>query len=249
MNELKILGSSLLYFTRLKLPFEVPYSKENMSNILTWFPLVGAVVGVLGASVWWVFSLILPSDIAILLSMVATILFTGGFHEDGLADVCDGFGGGYGKDRILVIMKDSSTGAYGVMGMVLALLTKFVTLSNIAVREVFLVIVIGHTLSRALTLLITQIWTYARSTKDSKARAVSQKLSPIRFVIIMATGMAPLYFSTSHMAWYFPVVGAIVALMMGNYFHKHIDGYTGDCLGATQQVIEVVIYCSFLMLQ
>lgn len=248
MNELKILASSLLYFTRLKLPFQVPYSKDSMTKILTWFPFVGLIVGGLGALTWWGLSLILPQAVAVIFSMVVTILLTGAFHEDGFADVCDGFGGGYTKEKILLIMKDSTVGAYGALGMILMLLTKFVLLSNSDVDSLLYIIIIAHTMSRVSALFITQVWDYAR-TEDSKAKMPSQHLSPLRFIIAFVCGFAPLCLMPLQVYWFVPLVAIVAALLMGKYFHKQIGGYTGDCLGATQQVVEVLIYTSFLIIQ
>lgn len=246
-KELNIFGSSVLFFSRIPLPFKVPYQKENMAKILTWFPLVGLFVGGVAVISWYLAQLLLPHSVAIILSMLATILATGAFHEDGLGDVCDGFGGGYNKERILSIMKDSSVGAYAAIGIVLVLLMKLVVLTHINPSQFIGVILLGHSLSRASVLLNTQFWSYARS-EDSKAKLPSQKLSPLRFIMAMLFGLAPLCLIPIGILWLIPLLAFAVALLMAMYYNKHIGGYTGDCLGATQQVVEVCIYLAFLAL-
>lgn len=246
-NELNILGSSLLYFSRIPLPFKVPYSKESMVKVLTWFPFVGLLVGLVGASSWWGLSFLFPQPVAIVLSMVATILVTGAFHEDGFADVCDGFGGGYNKEKILLIMKDSMVGAYGALGMIMILLTKYVALANSDVSALFLIIIIAHTMSRASALFITQFFQYARS-EDSKAKVPSQRLAWGRFAVAMLFGFGPMCLLPVAIYWFLPFIAIATALLMGFYYRKHIGGYTGDCLGATQQVVEIIIYLSFIII-
>ena len=246
-NELNILGSAILYFSRIPVMFKVPYSKEAMTKILTWFPLVGLLVGTLGALAWWGLSLVLPQTLAIVLSMIATILLTGAFHEDGFSDVCDGFGGGYGKEKILLIMKDSAVGAYGALGMIMMLLTKFVAMSNVDASSLFVIIIIGHTVSRGAVLFITQFWQYARS-EDSKAKVPSQKLPWLRFVAALLIAFLPLCLVPVASYWFIPFLAIATVLLMGSFFKKHIGGYTGDCLGAAQQVSEVVIYLSFIII-
>ena len=93
-----------------------------------YFPLIGWIVGGFSALIFWASSFLFPVSISIIFSMIASILVTGAFHEDGFADVCDGFGGGWTKEKILEIMKDSRVGSYGVIGMILMLGTKFAVL-------------------------------------------------------------------------------------------------------------------------
>ena len=105
--------------------------QAQLDRASRYFPLVGVIVGAIGAGVTEAAALVLPVSLAILLGMVATVLATGAFHEDGLADTCDGMGGGWDTLQVLSIMKDSRIGSYGAVGVVLVLLFKFTALVEI----------------------------------------------------------------------------------------------------------------------
>ena len=156
-KEIRIFFTALMFFTRIPCPKWVDHSEEYLNKSSKYFPLIGWIVGGISALFYCLCSYILPFPIAILLSMLASIWATGAFHEDGLADVCDGFGGGWTKEKILLIMKDSRVGAFGVIGLVMVLLIKYVSLISIPVQSktiIPLVIISAHSLSRffAITL-------------------------------------------------------------------------------------------------
>ncbi len=246
-RELNILFSAILYFTRLRLPFKIDYKKENQQLILTWFPLVGILVGSIGALVYFLTAIILPHLAAIVLSLGAMVLATGAFHEDGWGDVCDAFGGGYGKDQILIIMKDSRVGAYAAIGLIFLFAIKIVALNSIPGTKIPLVFITAHALSRWPVLLITKFWTNARPTGASKSRDSSSPLSWKRIFVAFIVSLLPLLLFP-YIA--FAIVPAIIVatLLSGLYFYRHIGGYTGDCLGTAQQINEVLIFLFFCFL-
>ena len=189
------------------------------------------------------------ADVALLLSMVASILLTGAFHEDGFADVCDGFGGGWTKLRILDIMKDSRLGTYGAAGLGLMLALKFLALRSLPPAAVAPVLVVAHALSRATALTFIYTHEYARENEDSKAKPVAKKISSAELAVGLLFGLLPLLL---YAAWQRDArMLAVLPLLVGvkaylaRYFTRRIGGYTGDCLGATQQVAEVVTYLFF----
>ena len=124
-RELEYFFGALRFFTRLPVPAWVGHSPAALNHSARYFPLVGLVVGLLGALVFAFASFFLPKTLAVLLAMAATLLATGAFHEDGWADMVDGFGGGWTRERTLEIMKDSSIGSYGTIALALMLVGKF----------------------------------------------------------------------------------------------------------------------------
>ena len=240
-REFNILFSAVLYFTRLSLPFQVPYRKEHQQLILTWFPLIGVIVGGIGAAVFWGFSQIFPQSVSVILALSAMILTTGAFHEDGFADVCDAFGGGYTKDQRLKIMKDSRVGAYALIGVVLLMTLKISVLTEINAAKIPLLLIAAGSLSRWSTLIISRIWPYARPTGESKSRASTSRLSVFRFVAAFVLGVAPLFlFPEWRIFWCVPLV-IVSSWLAGLWFFQRLGGYAGDSLGAVQQVNEVLI--------
>lgn len=248
MRELNILFSSILYFTRLPLPFKVEYRKENQQLALTWFPLIGVIAGGIGALIFWLAHLWLPQSVAVILSLGASVLVTGAFHEDGFADICDAFGGGYTKEQRLNIMKDSRVGAYALIGVVLLLALKIALLTEMNAVWIPAVLIAAHTLSRWSTLIISMKWPYARPSGESKSRDTSHPISWWRFFWAFALGGAPLaLFETWWVLGIIPVV-TVFSILAGSWFQKRIGGYTGDGLGAVQQVNEVLVMVLLLII-
>ncbi len=248
-RELQILGASILYFSRLPFPFKVPYNKAYQQLVLTWFPLVGAFVGILGSLIFYGANWFLPQMVSIVLSLSAMVLVTGAFHEDGFADVCDAFGGGYNKEQILVIMKDSRVGAYAAIGLILLFALKITSLTAINPGSVILVIIASQVMSRWPLLLITKRWDYARKSNDSKSIDTSKPLSVFRIILAFILSIIPLFFFHSWIVFITVPLLVLVSWIFGAWFNKKIGGYTGDCLGAVQQVNELVFYIFYLGLQ
>ena len=159
-RELEYFFAALRFFTRLPVPAWVGHDAEQLNHAARYFPLVGILVGAIGALVTELAALALPIGVAVLLGMAATVLTTGGFHEDGFADSCDGFGGGWDKGRVLAIMKDSRIGSHAAIGLGLLLLTKWNVLVEIDATFgpplLAMTLVAGHAVSRlASTVLIS----------------------------------------------------------------------------------------------
>ena len=129
-KEIAVFLTAIMFFTRIPCPKNIDHSPEILTKSSRYFSLVGIIVGFFGALVFYVSELLFNDTISILLSMSGTIWITGAFHEDGFADVCDGFGGGWTKEKILTIMKDSRVGTYGIVGLGLLLAIKFNALSE-----------------------------------------------------------------------------------------------------------------------
>ena len=124
-KEIELFLLALSFFTRIPVSKKLDYTEEKLSKSTKYFSLIGLIVGAFSMGIYWSSSFVFSKEISILLSMVASVLMTGAFHEDGLADVCDGFGGGWSRERILSIMKDSRIGTFGFVGLLLVMLLKF----------------------------------------------------------------------------------------------------------------------------
>ena len=250
-HHLRLLLLAVQFYTRLPVPAWVGYSDELLSQATVYLPVVGWLVGGVAAGAYVGASLLFRSaDVALLLSLVASILLTGAFHEDGFADVCDGFGGGWTKDKILAIMKDSRLGTYGAVGLGLLLALKFLALRGLPPQVVGPALLVAHPLSRATALTCLYTHDYARLSDDSKARPVAQRLRPPRLVAGLVLGGLPLLLYAGWLRC--PALGLVLLPLaaakggLARYFQRWIGGYTGDCLGAIQQVAEVVIYLCLL---
>ncbi len=163
-EELSLFFAAVTYFTRLPIPF-ANGDPSLLNGSLRYFPITGWIVGGCGAAVLIAGSAVLPSPLAVLLSMVATLVLTGAFHEDGFADSLDGMGGGHTRDEVLRIMKDSRMGAFGTIGLIMILAIKFFSLVSISAISPFaavLILVTAHTLSRFMSGSLIYFMPYAR---------------------------------------------------------------------------------------
>jgi adenosylcobinamide-GDP ribazoletransferase len=254
-RQVELFFTALMFYTRVPCPRWVGHSEEMLNKSTIYFPVIGWLVGGAAGLAFWVLSHFFPPNLAILLSMVVSILMTGAFHEDGFADVCDGFGGGWTQERILDIMKDSRLGTYGAAGLGLILALKFYALQAINHRSLYIlqsiipVLIVAHSLSRATALTFIYTHEYARANEDSKAKPVAKKLSFGELAVGVGLGLLPLlaYAIWLRNPWLLLVLLPLwlVKAYLARYFQKWIGGYTGDCLGATQQVAEVVVYLFF----
>lgn len=248
-KEIKIFFTALMFYTRIPCPAWVDHSQEYLNKATRYFPLIGWIVGVAVSLVFLSGIQILPVSISVILSMITGVLITGAFHEDGFADTCDGFGGGWTKEKILEIMKDSRTGAYGVIGTALLLLLKFSALAELGKLDVWFCIttmILAHTLSRFSAVAITFTERYVREDELSKAKPIAKKIDVKNF-IIASLWVIPAFLLFQNPVFLFVLIPVfITTFYLKNYFKKWIGGYTGDCLGATQQVTETITLLSCL---
>jgi adenosylcobinamide-GDP ribazoletransferase len=241
-RELAAFFAALSYFTRLPVPGWVGYSPDGLARAARYLPAIGLLVGAVGALVFWLAQHVWPQPVAVVLSMVATIALTGAFHEDGLADTADGLGGGWDKAKILAIMKDSRVGSYGVIAIIAALLGKFVLLASLPAEQVVAALIAGHAMSRCCAVSLMATMDYARDDETSKARPVAARLGvgPLLFVLCFA-GLSLLLLAPEQIL---PAVALAVlaTLWLAAKCRRWLGGYTGDCLGAVQQVAEIAFY-------
>jgi adenosylcobinamide-GDP ribazoletransferase len=240
MPQLKLFLLALSFYTRLPGPQSQDYTK--LPQAVLYLPLVGWLVGGITAASFYLADFLWAQATAVISALIIGIFVTGAFHEDGFADVCDGFGGGWGKQRIMEIMKDSYIGVYGVIGLLLIFLLKISLLDGMFAAAVPLVLLAGHSISRLPPLLLMYHYNYAR-TYDSKSQGAVYKPNPGELTFATVIALLPLMLlPVLCVSAIIPVL--VVNFYLGHYFHRRIGGYTGDCLGASQQIAETVFYLS-----
>jgi adenosylcobinamide-GDP ribazoletransferase len=244
-GEFRAVHAALIYFTRLPLPTLRASTADDWRRAATYFPLVGLVVGSGCGTVLLTAMHAFPPQIAAGLSLVTGALLTGAMHEDGFADVCDGFGGGTTRDRALEIMSDSRMGAFGALGLLLLVGMKWQALALLSPAHAFGVPVAAAALSRAGSISLLSALDYVRA--DGKARPVVSRLGAPRLALATAFGLVPLFFLRPVCVWALPAI-LIVRFVAVRWFRRRLGGYTGDCLGAVQQVGEAVCLLVFVAL-
>jgi len=249
-DELRFALSAWIYFTRVPLPPGLSawlgYEPRYLNGAARYFPLVGAVVGALGALVYLLALYRLPVSVAVLLSMAATLLITGAFHEDGLADCFDAFGGAYTREDTLRIMRDSRIGAFGAIALVIALALKWAALTELsalsALHTAWLMIA-AHAASRANAISLMLSLDYVR--EEGRAKPVAQRLG--RGAALLALGFGAVWLLWPNWPnWRWGVVAllALLALraLLAGWYRRRLGGYSGDCLGLAQQLSELLVY-------
>lgn len=259
-KELRLFFTAMMFLTRLPVPRYTDHSQHYLERCSKYFPLVGWLVGAISAGALAAGVYLFSAPLGVLLSIVAGILATGAFHEDGFADVCDAFGGGWTKEKILDIMKDSRLGTYGVTGLALMLAVKFSALLQLTQLYIFqqgtaggvaklaALILFAHSASRLMPLVVIQISRYTYAGEQSKAKPLaSARLSAGAFLWALLCTLPPFFIlPLSHLLLFVPML--LATLLLNSYFKKWIHGYTGDCLGAVQQLAEAGCYLTAIVL-
>ncbi|MCO5232580.1 MAG: adenosylcobinamide-GDP ribazoletransferase [Chitinophagales bacterium] len=250
-EQIQIFFTALMFYTRIPCPNKLEYSQDNINKATRYFPLIGWIIGGLSFIVYYLSSIFFDTDISIIFSLMAGVLLTGAFHEDGLADTLDGFGGGWTQGKILDIMKDSRIGTYGTIGLIFLFLLKYKTLSLIAnevenhshISLLALIFIAYHSLARLTAIQIVFTSKYSRNDESSKSKPIAKGHSYKEKMGAYLFGGIPIlllgFFHWEYFWVFLPL--SILYYTAKKYFEKWIDGYTGDCLGAVEQIAECVI--------
>lgn len=249
-DEAAAFGLAWQFLTRVPLPLDPGFTPARMAASQAWLPVVGLLIGGIGAAAFLAAEWLLPVVPAVLLSMVATIALTGAFHEDGLADTCDGVGGGPDRARRLAIMRDSRLGTYGAAGLGLVLALKASALAGLAASPCIAAaaLVAGHGASRASAMLVVATAPYVR--EEGTGKFTADGLGRRGRVLVGAAALAALTLLAAVTGPAGTVAG-VAGLGLGHLlarglYVRQLGGYTGDCLGATQQLSEVGLYLGLL---
>jgi adenosylcobinamide-GDP ribazoletransferase len=241
MTEIRLLLTAMQYFTRIRVPAWVGHAPERLAGAVRYFPAIGLIVGASGAAVMWLAALVLPVPLPAILSTAVTILMTGAIHEDGLADTSDGLGGGATRERALEIMKDPRIGVFGAIALILALLLKIAALSSLPLWTALTALVAAHAFSRFCAVLVIFMGRYVGSADRSRSAPVVERVGIGDVFIAALFGLPALVLCGPRV-----IVAVVVALVLvglvARWCVRRIGGYTGDTLGATQQVAEIGCY-------
>jgi adenosylcobinamide-GDP ribazoletransferase len=248
VTEIRLLLTAVQYFTRIRVPAWVGHAQEQLAGAVRYFPVVGLIVGASGAATLWLAAQVLAAPLPAILATVVTVLMTGALHEDGLADTCDGLGGGATRERALEIMKDPRIGAFGAIALILTLLLKISALSLMTPWTAMTALFAAHAFSRFCAVLFSFAGRYVGNAERSRAAPLVTQVKRSDVLVAAVCGLPALVLCGRD-----AIVAVIVALvLLGLLFRwcvKRIGGYTGDTLGAAQQVTEIGFYVALLAAQ
>lgn len=240
--------SALSFLTRIPVPARIHTDTNALRRAPAWFPAVGLLLGVVD---WALASFLLryfaPFVTAVLL-LIAGALLTGALHLDGLADMADGFGGGRTRDDVLRIMRDHVIGSYGATALILVLILKTASLSEIVQHPRALpALVVAPAFARWSILFLSRLAPYARTNDSGGSGALALSMTKTTFLIGSLVPMLLLITLRPAAALLLPTV-IVQTWLVRRYARKRIGGITGDVLGANVTVAEAVQYITALLL-
>lgn len=242
------IAAAIIFFTRLPLWRWVDVPGSYFSRVVELWPLTGWITALVTAGVLWVSSCVFPPVTAVILALVARLLLTGALHEDGLADFCDGFGGGGSRERVLEIMKDSHIGTYGVIGLVLYYMLMVGALSSIDPWLASLAVLSADPWSKWCASQIVNVLPYARTEATAKNHTVYVRMSAGAWSLSLLLGLLPSVAIMSKA--FYPVIAMAVCMcvvgMLMLMLYRRIGGYTGDCCGALALLGELSYYLTIV---
>jgi adenosylcobinamide-GDP ribazoletransferase len=228
------------FLTRIPMP-SIAFEADSLSRAIKFFPLVGLVVGSGAVLVQKLLISHLSRQLVALVVLAYLVLITGCFHEDGLADTADGFGGGATKDKILVILKDSRIGSYGATALVLSLLARYLLLASLPMEHFAASVISAHVLCRWSSLPLSYFLPPAREQNGQGAR-IAKLTSLTSLVFGSAFSVAVVAFALRWSAMAPLLVAVLAVALSGWLYSRKIGGVTGDCFGATNQLTEIAVY-------
>ena len=236
--------SSIAFFTII--PIRNSATRAAPNHLLRYFSLTGGIIALVSTGAYLISSYWWSPCIAVLMAMIASIILTGGLHEDGFADTCDGLLGGWHREQQLNIMKDSRLGSFGVIGLFFLMLLKWQLLCTAKPANILCFFLMGHMVSRAMA-----CWITCRSQHANPKHQTSKQTPYTTKDLIINTiiGLTPFLFFDPifwlALLYLIPIL-CMVVLLLRRWFIKKIEGYTGDLIGATQQILELVIYLTII---
>jgi len=241
---MRLFFTAFQFLTIIPLPFRLNYQDGDMGRSMRWFPLVGLALGFMLAGLHYCLLLIFPEQIVALLLVAILALATGALHLDGLADVFDGFGARGGQERFLAVMKDSGTGAIGAVALFLGLLLKYQALLNLPAVMKLGGIVLFPAVARFSQVLMTVGSRKARA--DGLGAGFISGAGWKDVLLATATVLTAAFALLGSIGMACCLIVALFAWLSRGYFHRRLGGVTGDIIGCTSELAEILALLSII---
>ena len=245
-----LLLATLIFFTRLPFWRIMDVPAEDFKRVVPRWPIVGWLTSLVMVLVLWITSKVLPLTVAWILALLVRLILTGCLHEDGLADFFDGFGGGTTRERRLAIMKDSHIGTYGVIALVVYFALMLQLPAFLSRETLCLLVLCGDCWAKCCAAQLINLLPYARTEEEAKNKTVYERMKLGELLLCFFFGLAPALVITLALGL-LPLrlllllpIPLVVMLLLALLMRSKIQGYTGDCCGATFLICELVFYLS-----
>ncbi|MFT4112587.1 adenosylcobinamide-GDP ribazoletransferase [Silvibacterium sp.] len=237
--------AAVQFLTRLPVP-TAPYEQDSLARAVKFFPLVGLLIGLGSTAIYRLLTPHLPALAVALMVVLFTIVLTGCLHEDGLSDAADGFGGGWDREKVLAIMRDSRIGTYGAVALVLSVLARVLLIASLPQAEAGAYLMAAPVLSRWSTLPLSFALPPARNRSEGHVDGQGARIARLTTSSSLLIGsVLSLVIVAALLRWHAlaPLLASVlVTLATALYYRRRIGGITGDCFGATNQLTEIVVY-------
>ena len=231
--------ATLMFFTRLPFWRIKQVDAEHFKHVVPLWPLAGWLTGGIMVGILWLAAQVFPLSVAWIIAIIARLLITGCLHEDGLADFCDGMGGGVTRERILLIMKDSHIGTYGVIGLIIYFLL-LTQMSALPLSLLCAIVFTGDVWCKFVSSHIINILPYARKEEEAKNKTVYQRMTALEAFVGAIIGCLPFVLFLPKYYWPALLAPVVVFILLVWLMKRRIQGYTGDCCGALFLISELV---------
>lgn len=235
--------TALQFMTRLPVP-AFRFSPELVQGAAKLFPLVGLLLGALAAALAWLLWPHLPTSLVAAVALIALAFMTGGMHEDGLADSCDGLGAGGSKERMLTIMRDSRIGSFGALAVMFSVLLRWSALSSLPASQFYAYLIAAQVASRWTVLPLAYFLPPARA--DGLGKKFAGLVSRGALVLGSVLALAVLIALLRDAAWRPALAALLAGGVTAAVYRAKLGGITGDGFGAAIQLTEIAVYCSAL---
>jgi adenosylcobinamide-GDP ribazoletransferase len=216
------------------------WTPETLGSSMAYYPLVGLCLGLLLWLLYVLLSRLFPPTVTLVLLLGSLAVLTGGLHLDGLADTIDGLSGGASREETLQIFKDPHVGAMAIVGVTLVLLLKYTSLNQLPHQALLPSLVLMTTLSRYSMVQLACFSSYARASGglgEPFVRGI--KSQHFRLAVLLTAGVTLLFSGIRGLLIWLLV--SLITLGYQIYFRKRLNGITGDVLGATNELNEVLV--------
>ncbi|MEM8740832.1 MAG: adenosylcobinamide-GDP ribazoletransferase [Pseudomonadota bacterium] len=238
-REIGLMALAATFLTRLPLRDPDPFTPARMAASARYFPLIGGLVGLIGAGLFLAASLLWTPPVAALLALAGILLVTGALHEDGLADTADGLGGGATRDRALEIMRDSRIGAYGTLALIVSVGLRVAALAALSPMLAAAALIAGHAASRAASVAVMATSSYARETGAGGFGREGLPGATLPVALGLAAACAlPLAWLDGPAVLTGLAAAAVATLAFRRWSVRRLGGHTGDTLGAAEQLAQ-----------
>jgi adenosylcobinamide-GDP ribazoletransferase len=214
----------------------------SLADSAVFFPLVGAALGASASGVYMLLAHLLPTPLSSICAIFFLVLATGGLHEDGLADVADAFRAGRTPEKILAILKDSRVGAFGALALIFSIMVRWQALNALGAHST-IALIVSEAVPRTALVVLSHI---AKPAGSGLGSALGMGLSRKITLVAGAQGVAIAFLAEPRLACALLAGTAAIVWVARSYFHRRIGGVTGDCLGATGQLVECFCLLTFV---